>query len=65
MNTRKIGPAWSLQGRRKEDKLPEIPGPGAYSSPILSSNPSYTMDLKFGISQKEQQLRTSNSSMHQ
>ena len=40
---RKVGPAWSLKGRQKEDRLPDIPGPGAYSAIKVETTPSYSI----------------------
>ena len=40
---RQVGPAWTLEGRRKQEKIPDIPGPGAYSSKQVSVSPSYTI----------------------
>lgn len=42
-SVRKVGPAWTLEGRPKPDKVPQIPGPGAYSSKPASTTPSFTI----------------------
>jgi hypothetical protein len=40
---RKIGPAWSLVGRKKPEKGSEVPGPGAYSSNLHPNSPSFSI----------------------
>ncbi|OMJ75189.1 hypothetical protein SteCoe_25740 [Stentor coeruleus] len=40
---RKVGPAWTVQGRYKETKFSEVPGPGAYIEKRSSNTPSYTI----------------------
>ncbi|OMJ74800.1 hypothetical protein SteCoe_26216 [Stentor coeruleus] len=40
---RKVGPAWTLQGRKNQEKPSSIPGPGTYSYKSQPLSPSYSI----------------------
>lgn len=40
---RKVGPAWTLQGRKNKEKPSSVPGPGTYSHKSQPLSPSYSM----------------------
>ncbi|OMJ93195.1 hypothetical protein SteCoe_3892 [Stentor coeruleus] len=40
---RKVGPAWTLQGRKNQEKPSSVPGPGTYSHKPQPLSPSYSI----------------------
>lgn len=40
---RQVGPAWTLEGRRTQERINDIPGPGAYYTKPTSVSPGFTI----------------------